>query len=76
MGKPNALSRRADHGTGAGDNSNIILLTPTVFAACALEGLKFAGPELDILRDICKKVGTLTEEPIAEAVRQLRKSPG
>jgi hypothetical protein len=26
MGKSNALSRRADHGTGAGDNSNVTLL--------------------------------------------------
>ncbi len=74
MGKPDALSRRADHGTGAGDNSNIVLLAPTVFAARALEGLEFAGPELDILRDIRKGVGAPTDEPVAEAARQLRKA--
>src|SRR6266700_5653056 len=72
MGKPDALSRRADHGTGTGHNYNIVLLPPTVFAARALEGLEFAGPELDILRDIRKGVGAPTDEPIAEAVRQLR----
>src|SRR6266700_2430793 len=74
MGKPDTLSRRADHGTGAGDNSNIVLLAPTVFAARALEGLEFAGPELDILRDIRKGVGAPMDEPIAEAARQLRKA--
>jgi len=26
MGKPNALSRRADHGNGASDNENVVLL--------------------------------------------------
>ncbi|KAG5719506.1 hypothetical protein E4T56_gene11418 [Termitomyces sp. T112] len=39
MGKPDALSRRADHGTGAGDNDNIVLLKPELFAICALEGI-------------------------------------
>src|SRR6266702_7868220 len=74
MGKPDALSRRADHGTGAGDNSNIVLLAPTVFTARALEGLEFAGPELDILCNIRKGVGTPTDEPVAEPARQLRKA--
>ncbi|KAG5720914.1 hypothetical protein E4T56_gene397 [Termitomyces sp. T112] len=39
MGKPDALSRRADHGTGAGDNYNIVLLKPELFAICVLEGI-------------------------------------
>jgi RNase H-like domain found in reverse transcriptase len=33
MGKSDALSQRADHGTGSGDNSDITLLTPVFFAA-------------------------------------------
>ena len=33
MGKPNMLSQRADHRTGSGDNSNIMFLTPKLFAA-------------------------------------------
>jgi len=49
MGKPDALSRRADHGTGADDNSNIVLLRPKLFTVHAIEGLQFAGPEQDIL---------------------------
>jgi len=52
MGKPDTLSRRSDHGTGANDNSDIILLTPKLFAVCMLEGLQFAGLEQHILQDI------------------------
>jgi hypothetical protein len=74
MGKPNALSQRADHGTGVDDNSNITLLTPKLFAVCTLEGLEFAGPEINILHDICKGIKTPAEEPIAKATVQLRKS--
>ena len=75
MGKPDALSRRADHGTGASDNSNITLLTPHTFAVRALEGLEFAGAELDILQDIRKGTKNPSEEPVANAARLLRKSP-
>ena len=75
MGKPDALSRRADHGTGTGDNSDIVLLAPKHFAVRALEALEFAGPELDILRDIRKGVKDPEEEPVAKAVKMLRKSP-
>src|SRR6266571_4677086 len=52
MGKPDALSRRADHGTGADNNLNIVLLPLKLFAVRALEGLEFARLERDILRDI------------------------
>jgi len=38
MGKPDALSRRSDHGTSANDNSDVVLLTPKLFAVRALEG--------------------------------------
>ena len=49
MGKPDALSRHTDHSTGEGDNSNITLLTPKLFAVRALEGVEVAGAEVDIL---------------------------
>jgi hypothetical protein len=74
MGKPDALSQRADHGTGADDNSNITLLTPKLFAVHALEGLEFASPELNILHDIRKGIKNPAEEPIAKAAAQLQKS--
>ena len=52
MGKPDALSHQADHRTGAGDNDNIVLLRPELFAIQALEGLAIQGEEVSILADI------------------------
>src|SRR6266568_108403 len=74
MGKPDVLSRRADHGTGADDNSNIVLLLLKLFAVRALEGLEFAGSERDILRNIRQGVRQLEEEPVAKAMQQMRNS--
>jgi len=74
MGKPNALSRRSHHGTGADDNSDVVLLTPQLFAVHALEGLQFTGPEQDILRDIQQGTKQPKEEPVARAAQELRKS--
>jgi hypothetical protein len=74
MGKPDALSWRADHGTGVDDNSNITLLTPKLFTVHALESLEFAGLEVNILRDIRKGVKNQVEELIAKATVQLQKS--
>jgi len=45
MGKPDALSRRVDHGNGALDNENIVLLQPEFLAVRALEGVELAGVE-------------------------------
>src|SRR6266498_603772 len=52
MGKPDALSQRANHGTGSNNNSNIVLLPSKLFAICAVESLEFIRPKRDILRDI------------------------
>src|SRR6202789_4453804 len=73
MGKFDALSRRADHRTGAGDNADIPLLTPGMFAVRALEGVEVVGEERNILRDIRKR--TKDEEPeeaIAKIVKELK----
>jgi len=75
MGKPDALSRRADHGTGSEDNSNITLLTPDLFAIRALEGIEAVGEERDILRDVRR--GTRDgekEESIAKIVKELKET--
>ena len=73
MGKPDALSRRSDHGTGAADNSNVTLLTPGLFAIRALEGLEVFGEERDILRDIRRSVrDEVPEESISKAVKELK----
>jgi hypothetical protein len=74
MGKPDVLSRRADHGHGTDDNADVVLLPPSFFAACALEALSFVGPEQDILRDICSGTGHPEEESVTNAARELGKS--
>jgi hypothetical protein len=73
MGKLDALSRRADHGTGSDDNSNDTLLTRDFFAVRALEGVEAVGKERDILKDVRK--GTRdneNEEAIAKTVKELK----
>jgi hypothetical protein len=52
MGKSNALSQRSDHGSGARDNDNMVLLTPNYLAIRALEGLVMLGEEGNILKEI------------------------
>ncbi|EEB89036.1 hypothetical protein MPER_12920 [Moniliophthora perniciosa FA553] len=76
MGKPDALSRRADHGKGEHDNEDIVLLDPKLFHIRALEAVKVEGEERDILHDIRNSMnnGDL-EEPIAKAAAELRKDP-
>jgi len=68
MGKPDALSRRADHGNGASDNENVVLVRPEFLAVRALEGVELTGVEQKILSDICKgnRNGD-QEEPITKA---------
>jgi hypothetical protein len=45
MGKPDALSRCANHGSGQGDNDNLMLLAPELFQIHALVGARFQGDE-------------------------------
>jgi len=52
MGKPNMLSRRPDHGKGASDNEDLVLLRPELLAIRALKGVQMEGPEKDILKEI------------------------
>ena len=49
MSKPYVLSRQADHGSGAGNNDNIVLLKPELFAIYALEGMVDQGEEVSVL---------------------------
>ena len=73
MGKPDALSRRADHGDGSGDNEGITLLKPEFFAIRALEGVQLVGEERDILRAIRRfNAQGLHEESVAKAARELQ----
>jgi len=73
MGKPDALSRCADHGSGRGDNDNMTLLDPALFRICALSGLDIIGEERGILREIRRSLHENDlEESIAKAARNLR----
>ena len=73
MEKPDALSRRADHGDGSNDNSDPTLLTLGFFAVCALEGLELFREERELLRDICKGTGEGDhEEAIAKVAKELK----
>jgi len=75
IGKPNVLLRRANHGNGASDNKNIVLLWPEFLAVCALEEVELTGIEQKILSDICKgNQNRDQKEPIAKAARELRSS--
>ena len=49
MGKSNALSCRADHGSGGGDNTDMTMLPPSLFAICTLEGVMAIGAEVEVL---------------------------
>lgn len=72
MGKSDALSRRADHGTGGEDNNNIVLLKPELFAIRALEGLELIGEEAEILREVKRgNKERLQEDAVALVAREL-----
>jgi len=72
MGKPDTLSRRADHGNRASDNENVVLLQLEFLAVHALEGVELTGVEQKILSDICKgNWNRDQEEPIAKVAREL-----
>ena len=75
MGKSDALSRRADHGSGSDDNSNMVLLTPDFFAVRTLQGLEVFGEEKDILKEIRHQTETGDmEDVVVKAVKELCKS--
>ena len=67
IGKPDVLSRKADHRSGASDNKNVVLLQPEFLAVRALERVKLTGMEQKILSDIRKEnQNGDQEEPITK----------
>ena len=75
MGKPDALLQRPDHGNGASNNEDVVLLQPELIAVRALKGLYLEGPEWDMLREI--RQGNQKgdqEEPVAKAARELQQA--
>jgi len=68
MGKPDALSRRANHGNRVSDNENIVLLQLEFLAMRTLKGMELTGVEQKILSNICKGNWNRNQEkPIAKA---------
>jgi hypothetical protein len=77
MGKPDALSRRANHGSGKGDKDNLTLLAPEVFRIHALAGVRLEGAERNILREVRRSLkDDVQEESVAKAARELQKDKG
>ena len=75
MGKPDALSRRPDHGKGASNNKDVVLLRQELLAIQALEGIQMKGLEKGILREI--RQGNQRgdqEEPVAKVARELQQA--
>jgi hypothetical protein len=77
MGKLNTLSRRADHGSGQGDNDNLTLLAPELFWIHALAGARLKGDERNILREVQHSLrDNVQEVSVVKAARELRKDKG
>jgi hypothetical protein len=72
MGKPNALSRRADHGSGQGDNNNLTLLASELFRIHVLVGTRLEGEEHNILREVQHSLRDgVQEEAVVKAAWEL-----
>jgi hypothetical protein len=77
MGKPDALSRQADHGSGQGDNDNLMLLAPELFWIHALAGVRLEGDERKILQEVQHSLkDNVQEESVAKAARELWEDKG
>jgi hypothetical protein len=77
MGKPDALSRWSDHGSGQGDSDNLTLLAPELFWIHALVGVRLEGDERNILSEVWHSLqDNVQEESVVKAARELRKDKG
>jgi len=70
-GQVDALSRRADHGTGAGDNNNVTLLCPEFFAAHTIR----ASPDCHWKEKSATSFGIFTRETARASRRTQSRSP-
>jgi hypothetical protein len=74
MGKPDTLSRQADHGSGQGDNNNLTLLAPELFRIHTLAGVRLEDDERNILQEVQRSLkDDVQEESVAKAARKLQK---
>jgi transposase InsO family protein len=77
MGRADALSRRADHGTRGRDNDDVVLLKPELFEIRAMEAVEVTGEEVEVLRRVRKGLEEGELEEVVKAAREeLRRGLG
>ena len=69
MGRPDALSRWADHLGGVDDNADFTLLTPEVFELRAMEAITLEGEEAIFMEQI--RQSTQFDDPVVKALKAL-----
>src|SRR6266436_806176 len=69
MGRPDALSRQADHPRGAEDNADCTLLTPEVFELRATEAVTLEGEEAVFMKQI--RQSDQYNDPVVKALKAL-----
>src|SRR5260221_14450350 len=69
MGRPDALSRQADHPRGAEDNMDCTLLTPEVFKLRAMEAVTLEGEEAVFMERI--RQSDQYNDPVVKALKAL-----
>src|SRR5260221_7041635 len=69
MGRPDALSRQADHPRGAEDNADCTLLTPEVFELRATEAVTLEGEEAVFMERI--QQSDQYDDPAVKALKAL-----
>src|SRR5258707_4554077 len=69
MGRPDALSRRADHPRGAEDNVDCTLLTPEVFELRVMEAVTLEGEEAVFMEWI--RQSDQYDNPVVKALKAL-----
>jgi hypothetical protein len=77
MGKPDTLSRWADHRSRQGDNDNLTLVAPELFWIHVLAGVRLKDNECNILREVQRSLkDDAQEELVAKLARELWKDRG
>src|SRR5258705_10051793 len=69
MGRPDALSREADHLKGADDNADCTLLTPEVFKLRATEAIMLEGKEAAFME--CIRQSDQYDDLVVKALKAL-----
>src|SRR6202041_3796712 len=76
-GKPDALSRHVDHGSGKDDNHDITLLSPDLFRIQALARVDLVGEERELLKEVQRSLrDDEQEEAVTKAAKELKRDKG